>query len=186
MSRSTRAWALAALVLAGCPGTASFKRDGARYSDKGGALPIPDAGGWQVGDKPQPKKPDALAPKSDQPRPDLTLGTKAGDPCPCAKPLLCVLKACREPCTEVACNGTTTCQAGETCAPTKAGISVCVPGGATGAACSDTALCASGNLCLAKAGSAAQCFATCGGPGQPCAGGQSCTAIQNNPCHYCP
>lgn len=165
----------------GCPGRATYQRDGKLSASEATVTPLPD--GLALPDQAKAKdiKPVAEASGS-----DVALNPTVGGPCPCALPLLCVLKACRQPCNQVICNGTTSCAPGEACVNTSQNTPVCVPGVVTGQPCTAAAFCAAGNLCLATdpQSGAGKCYATCTGAGQPCAQG-SCTAIPNSPCFYC-
>jgi hypothetical protein len=159
---------LLALALLGCPGSARLpKRDGKLVA-------LPDLGAWPVVDQ---AVHEAGVSK------DITITTTPGGPCPCKSPLLCVKQACRQGCTQQACNGSD-CAAGEACIMTSAKTPVCVPAGAaTGLACSQEVACATGNLCLSPPGDVnGKCYLTCTGPDQPCA---TCTQIDGNECSYC-
>jgi hypothetical protein len=173
---------LLVVSLLGCPGSAKFKRDGRSDTT---LTPLPDSypivisdlstsDSTVVGEGTVVKK-DATTPAQ-----DLALSSVPGDPCPCKPPLLCVKAACRLPCTQLVCNGSS-CNTAEACVMTTAGTPVCIPAVGVGAACSSSIFCATGTMCLGT-GNTGKCYTTCTGPRQPCA---SCTALPTI-CSYCP
>ena len=169
------------LLALGCPGSASYPRDGKLAGGEPIYTPLPDGVG-----KPDHAKAGDLKPRTEKGGSDIILNTTVGGPCPCAAPLLCVLKACRQPCNQVICNGATNCGVDEACINTELNTPVCVPGVGTGQPCTTTAFCVAGSLCLATdpQSGAGKCYATCAGVGQPCAQG-TCSTIKNNPCFFC-
>ncbi len=175
---SRTAAALLCLLALGCPGSAKYPRSDGKSVEQAVLAPLPD--GTSKLDR------QAAELKAREQGSDAILTSTVGGPCPCAAPLLCVLKACRQPCNQVICNGATNCGASEACINTETNTPVCVPGAATGEACTATAFCAAANLCLTTdpQSSAGKCYATCAGVGQPCPKGK-CSAVPGNPCFFC-
>jgi hypothetical protein len=156
----------------GCPGSARSRHDGSSAREGTIVVPDPDRG---------------LAKEQSVTKADLAQGTRAGDPCPCAAPLVCANKVCRTTCQVVECNGKSSCGDTETCLNSKsAGAAVCVPGAANGAACSASQPCAAGSLCAANSTGSTEgtCRATCTEQGAECSGGGTCQATEGT-CLIC-